>query len=271
VLRLSRSALAIVAIVGLVAAGCGGSSGTPGPTAPPPISDPKEIVVKSIESLMDTGTLHLRGTVTGTLDLSSLGESGSGFGGKIDLAGTYVEGDVDMKAEAIDVKVGVPALLGLSMHMIAVDGYSYTQISLQGDKFAKQKSDESDTPLTKEDIAKQLEDFKKQIDESGAEFSLKGDGKVDGKDCYHVAITIPAEKLSDIAGEAGEAIPSVDMQDVTVDYYVYKQNLRPARLSGSGDAGAAGNLTFELTITDYDKAVNIKAPDDSQIEESPEI
>jgi hypothetical protein len=271
VFRFLKPILAAGAIIGLVAAGCGGSSGTP---TPPPISDPYEIISRSLDEVQKSTSLHVRATVDGNLDLSGLSEMTGGLSGKINLSGTYLEGDIDVTNQALDFKFGVPALLAISGRMIVVDGYSYTQISLQGDKYTKSEAGDNlpvDLPSPGASaggaIADAVEEIKKQLDETGYEATLEGDAKVDGRDCYHISITIPAEKLNEIVGEAGAAAPSVTIEDSQLDYYVYKDNLRPARIAASGKAESTGQVSLDVTITRYDKKVSIKAPDPSQIEE----
>jgi hypothetical protein len=271
VFRFLKPMLAAGAIVGLVAAGCGGSSGTP---TPPPISDPNEIITRSLEELTKSTSMHVRITVDGELDLSGLGDSAGGLAGKINLSGTYVEGDIDITNEALDFKFGVPALLALSGRIIVVDGYSYTQISLQGDKYTKSEAGDNlpvDLPSPEAsasgEIAAQIEELKKQLDEAGIEATLEGDAKVDGKDCYHISIKIPAEKLSELMGEVDSTAAGVQIEDAQFDYYVYKESLRPAKISASGKAAGTGQASFELIVTKYDQSVDIKAPDPSQIQE----
>jgi hypothetical protein len=275
VFRLFKPAFAVVAIVGLVAAGCGGSSGTPGPTAPPPISDPNEIITRSVTDVADATSLHFRADVSGKVNMSSLG-SDSGLSGSIDLAGTYAEGDVDIQNQAADLKFGLPGLLGLSGRVIIVDGYMYMQMSLQGDKYTKSKLDESlpvDLPSPDASasgaIASQVEELRKSLQDAGMTATLKGDEKVEGKDCYHVQITIPADELNNLLSEGGDTTAGLAIDSLSLDYWVYKDSLRPAKISISGAAADAGNLTVDLVISDYDKSVDIQAPDPSQIQEAP--
>lgn len=269
--RFLKPILAAAAIMGLVAAGCGGSSGTP---TPPPISDPMEIITRSLDEVQKSTSLHVRVTVDGSLDMSGLGEITGGLSGNIKLSGTYLEGDVDVTNQALDFKFGVPALLALSGRIIVVDGYSYTQISLQGDKYAKSEAGENlpvDLPSpgasASGEIAAAVDEIKKQLDEAGLEATLESDAKVDGKDCYHISIEIPAEKLDELMGEAAAAAPSVKIEDAQLDYYVYKDDLRPAKITASGRADLTGQASLEVVITKYDQKVDIKAPDPSQIQE----
>ena len=280
--RLFRQALASVAImatVGLVAAGCGGSKGTP---TPPPISNPDEIIARSITASSDITTLHVRLTVGGKVNLNSLsgGSSSGGLGGSIDLAGTYAEGDLDVsKQDAQDVKAdlkfGMPGLLSLSGRVIVVDGYSYMQVSLQGDKYVKAKLDSalpvplpSVEPSATLDIAGQVEELRKSLKDAGATTSLKGDEKVDGKDCYRIAIDIPAAKLNELLGAAGDSAAGMKIESTQVDYYVYKDSLRPARFYLAANVTGVGNLTLEAIISKYGESVSVKAPDASQIQEA---
>jgi hypothetical protein len=247
VFRFLKPILAAAAITGLVAAGCGGSSGTP---TPPPISDPMEIITRSLDEVQKSTSLHVRVTVDGSLDMSGLGEITGGLSGNIKLSGTYLEGDVDVANQALDFEFGVPALLALSGRIIVVDGYSYTQISLQGEKYTKSEAGENlhvDLPSpgasASGEIAAAVEEIKKQLDDAGLEATLEDDAKVDGKDCYHISIKIPA------------------------DNYVYKDNLRPAKLTASGRADITGQASLEVVLTKYDQKVDIKAPDPSQIQD----
>jgi len=280
VLRLLKPSFAIVAIVGLVAAGCGGSSkGTP--TAPP-VSDPDEIITRSVTASQNITSLHIRVNVGGKVNLSSLsgGSAGGGLGGSIDLAGTYAEGDIDASKKdtqdvKADLKFGMPGLLALSGRIIVVDGYMYTQVSLQGDKYSKSKLDTalpvsvpSADPSATLAIASQVDELRKSLKDAGATTSLKGDEKVDGKDCYHVAIDVPASKLNELLGTAGVASASMAIESTQVDYYVYKDSLLPAKVFLGANVTGVGNLTLEAIITKYGESVSVKAPDASQIQEA---
>jgi hypothetical protein len=269
--RLVRPALAVVAIIGLVAAGCGGSSGTP---TPPPISDPEEIITRSVTNVADATSLHFRAEVSGKFDMSSLGEGGGGLGGSIDLAGTYAEGDVDIKNQAADIKFGLPGLLGLSGRIIVVDGYMYTQMSLQGDKYTKSKLDESlpvDIPSPDASasgaIASQVAELRKSLKDAGATATLKADEKVEGKDCYRISLSIPIDKVNDLISENGGSTADMKIDNLSVDYWVYKDSLRPAKVTVSGAATGTGSLTLNAIVSNYDKSVKIEAPDPSQIQE----
>ncbi len=277
-IRLFRPALALVAIVGLVAAGCGGSAGTP--TAPP-ISDPQEIITRSIANVADATSLHFRAEVGGKFNMNALGEGGGGLGGNMDLAGTYAEGDIDIKNQAVDIKFGVPGMFGLSGRIIVVDGYTYMQNSLQGAKYTKSglgdalpfdlpspdASASPDAPASGA-IVNQIEEVRKNLEDAGLTVTLKDDEKVEGKDCYRISLSIPADKLNDLVSQNAGSVADVKIDSLSVDYWVYKDSLRPAKLLVSGAAADAGSLTLSVIISNYDGSVDVKAPDASQILES---
>jgi hypothetical protein len=57
----------------------------------------------------------------------------------------------------------------------------------------------------------------------------------------------------------------MQLDSATFDYWVYKDSLLPAKMTIAGSAATLGNLNLVLTLTDYDKAVTINAPADSDI------
>jgi hypothetical protein len=277
VFRLFRPAIAALAVVGLIAAGCGGSSGTP---TPPAISDPTEVLARSLEASQDITTFHLRVNINGKVNASTvLGGSAGLLGGNIDLSGMYIEGDVDATSKSeqglkADLTFAIPSLLGLNGRIIAVDGYVYMKDSVHGDKYTKSPlgSDlpidiPSALPSASGDFASQLADLQKSIKDAGITPTLKDDGKVDGKDCYHISLDVPADKLNELAGAAGDATAGMSVQSVTVDYYVYKDSLRPAKLAVSATVTGAGTLSAEIIITKYGESVSVKAPDASEIQD----
>lgn len=267
-IRLPKLGLALIALTSVVmASGC--SSGTPS------ITDPNEVITKSVAAVPVVKSVHVKLEVSGKVNAGALtgGSSGGLLGGNLDLAGTTVEGDVDVTKEAADLKLAVPSLLGTTGEFIIVDGNMYSRISLSGPKFSKTKL--SDTvpvsipsagAVASADPSAAIASLRKAMDDAGAKATLQADDKVNGKDVYHVSISIPVDKINTLlAAEGGSATAGMKLDSATLDYWVYKDSLLPAKMTISGSAGTLGNLNLILTLTDYDKAVTISAPAASDI------
>src|SRR5512135_751157 len=118
--------VALLTLVVLALAACGGGA------AASPISDPKEILGKSVEAAQAAKTVHVKLDVAGKLpigDLSGLLGSLSGIPGAssaplpsaaagasaspagIDLSGTTAEGELDLANTAAHIGFSAPSLL----------------------------------------------------------------------------------------------------------------------------------------------------------------
>src|SRR6266508_2192461 len=94
-----RRVLALVAILGTLAViACQGAP------AAPPISDPKEILAKTVLSLKDVKTVDVRGELTGTALV--------GGTGTLDLKGTTIDLAADIPAKKAKLSLSAPSLLG---------------------------------------------------------------------------------------------------------------------------------------------------------------
>ena len=162
---------------------------------------------------------------------------------------------------------------GDDMEIVIVDGYMYTKISLQGDKFSKSKL--SDTvpvalpsagAVSSADPSAAVASLQKALDDAGAKATLMGDEKVAGKDAYHVSISLPIDKINALlAADGSSTTAGMKLDTATFDYWVYKDGLLPAKMTIAGTAATLGNLNLVLTLSDYGKSVSISAPADSEI------
>ena len=275
-IRLARPALALVALAGVViAGGCGSSSGTP---TPPPISDPHEVITQAVAHASAVKSLHIKIEVSGSVNTGALsgGSSGGLLSGNIDLSGATLEGDVDVTKQAADLKLAIPSLFGTTGEIIVVDGYTYTKISLVGDKFTKSKlsasipvSLPSPGAIASGVITDQIDAFRKTLTDAGAVATLKPDDKVGGKDAYHVSISLPLDKINSmLAAQGGSAASGITLDSASVEIWTYKENLLPAKIEVKASAGAVGHLDVVVTVSNYDQAVTIKAPADSDVKAS---
>ncbi len=99
------------AFVLAVVAACSGNTATPTPS---PLSDPNEILARSLVNLSAAKTVHITGTISGSIDMNGLsslsgGSSSLGLTGKLDLKGGTIAGDADVAHQAAHVTVSFPS------------------------------------------------------------------------------------------------------------------------------------------------------------------
>ncbi len=269
--RLSRSALAFSGVLLAIAVvGCGSSSGTP--TAAP-VSDPNEIITRSATGLTAVQTVHFDVTVSGSVNMSALGGSGSALGlsGSLKLDGTTVSGDIDIQKRAFHVSASMPTLLGLTADIIQVDGFQYTKISLAGTKYTKSPASTLPIPTAAPsatlDISGTVNSLKSSLDAAGVKATLVGRDKVDGRDAYHVSVLVPKDLINQQMGALGGGTASgISIDTAALDYWVYVDSLNPAKIELKASSATVGSLTVTLTLTKYNQPVTIKAPADGEIQ-----
>jgi len=175
--------------------------------------------------------------------------------GSIKLDGASVTGDLDIAKRAYHVSASLPTLFGLTADLIQVDGYRYTKISTSGDKYTKS---EVSTPLLPSaapsatlDVADTVNQLKSSLNAAGAQATLVGRDKVDGRDAYHVTVNVPVDKLNQqIGATGGSAASGISVDTASFDYWVYVDSLQPAKLdalviaSEFGSTGAEAILVF---------------------------
>lgn len=251
--RLSLLGLLLLA---MVAAAC--SSGTSGPQ----IEDPKEIVTKAVTALSTTKTVHFRVDVNGSIkaDLTN-----SGTKSDISLAGTTIEGDIDITDQSnakLKATFAVPALLGLNGDVVVVDKSTYVKTSLTGPLYTKQ--DNASSPVGQAgDPQKALDELKKALEQPGVTTTKLADEKCGDKDCYHVSITIAPSVLQ---GAMPSAAPT-GLGDIVLELWVQKSDLRPVKLATKIVIPDAGNVEVVLSLTNYDVPVTIAAPPPDQVKQ----
>jgi hypothetical protein len=222
----------------------------------PPLTDPKEILVKSIASLADVKTATIKGTFNGSIN--------AGATGTFDLSSVKVDLGVDIPAKKTRVTVDAPSLMGTNLDLIVADGNTYIKAIgpvaalLGGDATGKYtKTAVGTVPDEASDPAKAIEELRKAIDGLPKAPEKLPDERCGDQDCYHVRIALTADEL-------GELAEGATMGSVSVDFWSRKSDLRPAKITFAMDMGAQGNVggTFEFT---YDQGVNISAPPADQI------
>lgn len=253
--RLASLLAGFAVVTSLIAAAC---SSTP---SAPALSDPKEILSQSVGALATVKSFHLKADVTGTVPLDL---TGSGSATPLDLTGTTLEGDMDVTGKKAHLTFAAPALMGTTGEVIVVDNATYTKISLLGPKFTKTEAaaGETDVPT---DPVKAIADVKAALDKLPTPPTKNADVKCGDKDCYSVSVALTSEDLGDIAGGAAP-LPSTPTGSGTIELWSAKDNLRPARVVITADAGDQGKLTITLDITNYDASVSVSAPPADQVQ-----
>jgi LppX_LprAFG lipoprotein len=235
----------------------------------PVLTDPKDILTQSVATIKDIKSFHIHADVTGsvTIDLT-----GSGSGGAIDLKGTNADGDVDIANKKLHVAFGAPNLLSVTGDVIVIGDTTYTKVSLLSTKYSKSVSTNSSDPVSAAtdptQIIDQLNSF---LNQPGVAPTKLADEACGDTTCYHVSLNLSGDQLSSITGAIGSAAPtaagpSASASTGTVDVWVQKNDLRPAKLTVNASIGTIGTIAVTLTISKYDAPVTVTAPADSEIE-----
>jgi hypothetical protein len=279
--RIATTLGILVTAAALVLAGCGGASA-------PALDDPVEILVKSVETVQDAKSVHLKLELDGTLPLDlaggllpgGSGGTGGSSGGSLDIGGTTIEGDVDIVGQAAQISFSLPALLNISGEVILVDEAVFVKASLLGDKYqvfdgadagglipgmgspgGSASPGASGSPAATDPIG----EFRTQLEGLATPPVKLPDEKCGDTDCYRVQVKLDQADAEPLASLAPDVAATA-----TLDVWVRKNDLRPAQLTitaDATDAGDSGNVTATLGLSRWDEAVDIKAPPDDQVEE----
>ena len=251
----------LVALVAVVAGACGGSSA-------PALTDPKEILGKTIAALQGVKSFHLHADLSGSF---SADLTGSGTSSAIDLAGTTADIDVDVANKLVRVTASAPSLLGVTLDVIVIGEDMYTKVSLLGPKYKKSTTGALSSAApglaskAPTDPTQVLNDVKAALDKLATPPVKDADEKCGDQDCYKVTVTVTA---ADLAG-AGAALGTSVTGSGTVDVWVRKNDLVPAKAVATLNGGDQGSLSFTLAVSNVNGAVTIQAPPADQIDTSP--
>ncbi len=230
-----------------------------GPGAPA-LSDPKEILTKAVEALQAAKTVHLAVAVDGQFVLDILGTGG----GSMALAGTSLEGDLDIEAGKAKLTFAVPALLGLTGELISVDGASYVKTNITGELYQKSEAGAA-LPIDPTNPDALLNELNTWLEKPEIAPRKLDDVDCGGKKCYQVSIELNGAELAALSSPDPASFDPNSL--ITLTFKVEKDPVRLHALAASIAMGAQGSLTIVLTLSDWDKGVTIEAPPDDQIGE----
>ncbi len=241
-----RRLLTPLILVALVAAACG--SGTPA------LTDPAEILTKAVAAMQAAKTVHLEATVDGTLTADLLG---TGNAAEMSLAGTSLTGDLDLASGNAHVAAAVPAFLGLTADIIVIGSDTWTKASLTGEKYKKGTT----TPGDPTDPAVALKEIADFLARPEVKPLKKDDAACESRQCYQVEISLSTDDLAAL-------MPEEDLQGASIvtTILVDKETLYPASATLTVSGAEIGEITLQLKMSDWDKAVTISAPPADQVQ-----
>lgn len=256
--RLALAAVAPLLMAGLVA--CGGDDGDAAETSSSSTSeaseateeapaddsaagdeiDPAEFAQRLITAAKNTKTAHTEMEI-GTGDQS-----------------ITAEGDVDYQSDPLSMRLvmSIPTM-GDGIEMLIVDGAMYMKMpGLSDGKYIKTDMDDPTNPMSQMtdqlDPMAQFEAFEDAV----TSVTFVGDEDVDGETLARYTLLLDSSKLPN---QQGTTMPDEVEYDVWLD-----GDDRPRKM-----AFDMSGTTLDMTISDFDKKVTIKAPKDNQIMEMP--
>lgn len=256
--------LAFVPLLLALVAAC---QGTP---AVPALSDPKEILSKSVATLSAVKTVHIDADLTGKVAANLTG--GTSTGGQLDLTGTKGSLDVDVPNKKVHATGSMPALLNSAVEAIVLPDAIYYKISgpfAQGDKYSKIPVPSSVTASSSPmDVQAGIDQLKTGLDKLPEAPTKLADAQCGDTQCYDVQIKLTqadVQKLSPSAAPSG-----FTNGVITLDVFSRKSDLRPAKFVAVFSSTELGTLTLTLNVT-YDVSINVVAPPADQVSDSPGI
>jgi hypothetical protein len=262
-----RRLLAILAVIGVFTiVACQGAP------AVPALSDPKDILARTVLSLKDIKTITVHGELTGAATIPG--------SGTIDLKGTTLDASYDIAGKKGRLGVSAPSLLGTTAELLYVDTAAYYKITgplasmLGADPTGKYKKTDiaqpgADPSAIAADPAAAIDKIKAGLDKLPTPPTKAADERCGDKDCYHIVLTLTDKDLAAMSSTASPAAnptasASTTPFSIAIDVWSQKDNLRPVKTVVALDAGATGKGSLTLTLT-YDQAVNVSAPPADQI------
>jgi LppX/LprAFG-like lipoprotein len=224
------------------------SSAADEPTESPVGDDPAdideggEIAPEQFAQMIQDG---IEKTKTAHVTFATSGGTG-GFSG---------DGDVDYAAAPPNMQLTMQVTASQELHMLLVDGVMYIESPQAEGKYIKYDLSDPNNPLGA-NFVDQLDPATAmtQFTQALSSVSSLGDEDVDGETLAHYVMKIDTSKLQ-TASQSAE-MPA----ELTTDVWLDDEN-RMAK--SSIDLGQGS--TYDTTLSDFDKPVDIQAPPDDQV------
>lgn len=259
----SRTLVALAMLTTLLVGACN--------STPPVVelTDPKEILTKSVATIQKAKTFHFDATVDGTLNIDMFG---AGEGTEIALEGTSAQGDLDLAGKNMRITAAVPAFLGLRAEVIVVGEDTYTKTSLSGAKFKKSSTSSSaeELPVDATDPTKALGDFATFLAKPEIAPTKGPDVDCGNATCYQVLVELTADELAALSSPAPSATASASPFEGTVNITVTinKSTLQLYSITADMTDPKQGELSLVATFTKWDAPLTISAPPAEEVEPS---
>jgi len=292
--------LAAAAGLALVVGGCSnGSAASPAASAgasqvaavaTPTPADPDALFNLAIADGPAWKSFHLKIALNGTITASALKATGNpswrNLKNDVSLDGTTIEGDMDPVDLACDLIVSIPATAAtgaaITGEAIVLDPIMYLKLSSSGPKFHKVKLGtlSSDVGLkvavptpggsSLVGIANDVSTLRQTLEASGVTPTVVGIDEISGRDAYHIAVAVPLDKINaDISAAAPTAgasfLGQMKIDSASAGIWIYEDSYQLAQVQIAGASSAVGNLSFTMTLTNFDEPVTITAPAASDI------
>jgi hypothetical protein len=258
--RFNLSLIAVVSVASMLLAACGSQA-----PAAPALTDPKEILTKSILSLKDIKTVEVTGSFTGNVTVPNMGA--------LDLSTTKLSAALDLPNKKAKFSVDAPSILGTKVDALLIDQVGYLKISgllagslgLTPDKYKKQDIATGSVVPDPSADATQIADAVAKLNEAFGKLPTpptKGADEACGdQQCYRVTLKVTADDLKTLAaGTAG----SITTGDLTLDVWSRKTDYRPAKFVFAITSAEIGTVGITLDLK-YDGTVTVDAPPADQI------
>jgi hypothetical protein len=254
-----RRFLALLALIStLMVIACQGSP------AAPALTDPKDILSRSILSLKDVKTVEVTGAFTGSF------KAGAQLG-NLDLSTIKLNLALDVPNKKAKAVLDAPTILGTKVDAVVIDKALYVKIAgplaalahVTADKYTKSDIPESSSdPLSNAaDVAQGVQKLNEGLAALPNPPTKGANEKCGDQDCYHVTVKMTAADLQKLNASASAAPMSGDL---TLDVWSRTNDLRPAKLvltAATADQGTFG-ATFDFK---YDSSLTVEAPPADQI------
>jgi hypothetical protein len=226
------------------------------------LTDPNQILAAAATTAAGATSTHVDLTAGGTVSLDPLG---TGAGTPIDLTGTTLNADLDLKDAKTRATFSAPNLLGLAGELIVADAI-YVKSTLTGPKYHSMPLDgTSEPPL------KGLTDLLARTD---LQPTKGADAPCAGGTCYTLTMRIDPSDLGALGGITALPsalpipIPIPDVSEGAVDLtlHIDQATTRLSDATATIDLGDSGTLTLQGTFTRWNEPVSISAPPADQVE-----
>lgn len=250
---------------------------------PPPIADPREVLLRAAEAARGEGSAHYLAAIAGTVAVDP-----SGATEPIDLEGTTLEGDIALAAAGGDGAATATLTmtgLGKALETVIVGKDAWLRIGLLGRGWQRGTAAESPFAFLADPaaITSGLGSF---LDDLPTAPRMEPEESCGETRCYVVTVELPSSSVPSVLeglfggllSGSGGFIPTVPgglvpgLSDGTlplpsgisgsgrVRVSVERASLRPVRLRFLAEGGTTGRITVDVALTKWGVPAAIVAP-----------